>query len=158
MYNSRKHLFSFDDVTLTYDSEARTADMSGTMCGVRSGVCGWTLDYSWGNVTDTGAGTFVVTKPHGFGSGSYTSPKGYSYGLGSSEMKVLAAFTCDGHRIPNDHTTCGLHGWVDMLWDKDINDFVATAYRQPAAVPLPAGVVLLIGALGALGLVRRARE
>jgi hypothetical protein len=159
-YEHRDHLFSFDDVELTYDDVALTARMSGTMTQIdrdRPTGPGWLLDYSLSGLTDFGNGQFASFSPTG--RGSYTGPKGRVWALGARGMNgFFFALTCDGHRLPGDYTTCGIHGWVDAKPDHwGANDFIATAYRQPAAVPLPAGWALLFGALAGLGIMRRAR-
>lgn len=165
IYQARQHKFSFDDVTLKYDDEALTASIVGTMTQTdprkRTGS-GWQMEYFLTDLTDFGDGQFADFI--GTGQGRYINPQGNVFRMGAKGMNgFFFAHLCDGHRLPNDTTSCGIHGWVDHAPDlTGANDYIASSnlramYGGPAPVPLPAAWAMLLGALAGLGMVRRAR-
>lgn len=137
-------IFGFEDVRLRYNDQSGTARLSGDLIDRKTGETGYSVDYHWSHLTDTGSGTWIDTAGKGHGRVSYAGPGAWAFSLGAQDMNGLfGAFGPSGHGF-------GLHAWTGG--DPGPNDFMALA----AQVPLPAGWALLLGALAGLGLARRA--
>lgn len=151
-----------DRVQLAYDDVGQTARLWGPMTEIFSGKDAF-IDISMDQLTGVGPGQFVDTVGNGIGTLSWGDQIRSIYADGMDGF--FFGFTCDSHRFTptmiEEHgdKVCGAHGWFSMAGytGAGVRDIVATARLQtpPSPVPLPAGVILLAAAIGALGAVRR---
>lgn len=152
----QQHVFACDDVSLTINDDG-TARMTGALTQIRgTRSSGWAIDYSWQHLFAAGPDAWLDTT--GTGRGQITSAT-YSYSLGAEAMGgIFGVIAGDWHRIPAHMRTeanrWGIHNWTGPDdRQRAPNDITATL--TPAAIPLPAGWALILGALAGLGLYRR---
>lgn len=161
----KARFFSFsngDGATLTYDDEAGTAEISGT---VRESMFGkfdgslFNISYTMSGLTDLGGGSFLDFA--GNGSGTISNPwDSLSFGAAANTSGLYLVFAVDDANVPDYGQSLGGahvgHGWVQK--GPGSNDFLFTATPTVAPVPLPAAGWMLIAGIGGLSAMRRGRK
>ena len=154
-------VFSFENggaAQLAYDDVANTVTIAGSMIESLGGNTFGslaTVSYTINNVTNAGAGEFVVGNPGGSG-----SIDGINLGAAADGAGNTFYFLDNGYRLAGQNSGFVGRGWVQK--DPGANDFLfqATLNRTDSQnlppIPLPAAGWMLIAGLGGLGAMRRA--
>ena len=151
--------FSNGNTTLTYNDVTGVAVIAGTVVeSLPSSLTGSTFDinYTLTGLTDLGGGGFVDRAGNGSGVLSGAGIDGTDLELGTSQRTsgpLAGVYFLFGLDALADRPFTGFEGtgWVQS--DPGANDFLFTA--QIAPVPLPAAGLMLLTAVGGMGVMRR---